>query len=140
MAPGCSTTTFKVDGNLIFEDGGTYDVEFGQEDMTKAGHYNDNTTVTGTTTIGEDSKITLNNLEGKYYVPETIDLINAGTLADGYEYKEGNVVFNDNDANDLRPGYDTRIYMWKGEGSIGANANVTFQNNSLTAKAQFGLE
>ena len=37
-------------------------------------------------------------------------------------------------------GYNTIIYIWEGEGSIGANANVTFQNNSLTAKAQFGLK
>ena len=37
-------------------------------------------------------------------------------------------------------GYDTRMYTWKGEGSIGANANVTFQNNVLTSKAQFGLK
>ncbi|MBR3654680.1 MAG: autotransporter domain-containing protein [Elusimicrobia bacterium] len=109
LAPGNSTTTFKVDGNLIFEDNGNYDVEFGQFDMDSEGHYNDNTQVTGTTTIGEDATLTLNNLEGKYYVKETIDLINAGTLEDGYEYKEGNIVFNDNDARDLREGYDTRI-------------------------------
>ena len=37
-------------------------------------------------------------------------------------------------------GYDTKMYMWDGEGSIGANANFTFQNNSLTSKAQFGLK
>ena len=37
-------------------------------------------------------------------------------------------------------GYDTKMYMWEGEGSIGANANVTFQNNALTSKAQFGLK
>ncbi len=37
-------------------------------------------------------------------------------------------------------GYETKMYIWKGEGSIGANANVTFQNGSLTSKAQFGLE
>ncbi len=37
-------------------------------------------------------------------------------------------------------GYNTKMYMWEGEGSIGANANVTFQNNSLTSKAQFGLK
>ena len=109
LAPGNSTTTFKVNGNLIFEDNGNYDVEFGQFDMDSEGHYNDNTQVSGTTTIGEDATITLNNLEGKYYVKETIELINSETLADGYEYKEGNVEFNDNDATDLRPGYDTRI-------------------------------
>lgn len=37
-------------------------------------------------------------------------------------------------------GYDTKMYMWEGEGGFGANANATFQNNSLTSKAQFGLE
>jgi len=37
-------------------------------------------------------------------------------------------------------GYNTKMYMWEGEGSIGANANATFQNNSLTSKAQFGLK
>lgn len=37
-------------------------------------------------------------------------------------------------------GYDTKLYMWEGEGSIGANANVTFQNNKLVSKAQIGLK
>ena len=109
FAPGNSTATIQQTGNLKFEGDGTYDVEFGQVDMDKSGFYNDKTVVSGTTEIGEDAKITLNNLEGKYYVHETINLIESGTLADGYEYKDGNVVFNDNDATDLRAGYDTRI-------------------------------
>lgn len=124
FAPGNSTTTFKVSGDMDFKDNSTYDVEFGQTSMDEAGHYNDNTTVGGTTTIEEDAKIVLNNLEGKYYAHETIDLINAGSLAD-FEYKDGdeeiddsegynkitigNVVFKDYDTRDLRPGYDTRI-------------------------------
>lgn len=37
-------------------------------------------------------------------------------------------------------GYDTKLYIWEGEGSIGANANVTFQNNKLVSKAQIGLK
>ena len=37
-------------------------------------------------------------------------------------------------------GYDTKMYTWEGEGSIGANANATFQNNTLTSKAQYGLK
>lgn len=37
-------------------------------------------------------------------------------------------------------GYDTRLYIWKGEGSFGANANVTFQNGKLVSKAQLGLK
>ncbi|WP_372521085.1 autotransporter domain-containing protein [Candidatus Ruminimicrobiellum ovillum] len=109
FAPGNSTTTFKVNGNLIFKNDGEYDVEFGQFDMDTEGHYNDNTQVSGTTTIDPNAKITLNNLEGKYYVAETIDLINASSLADGFEYDEANVTFNDNDARDLREGYETRI-------------------------------
>jgi len=111
FAPGNSTATFKVTGDLIFEEDGNYDVEFGQFDMDSEGHYNDNTQVTETVTIDPNAKITLNNLEGKYYVAETIDLINAKSLADGFEYKddEDHVVFNDNDARGLREGYDTRI-------------------------------
>ena len=37
-------------------------------------------------------------------------------------------------------GYTTVILMWEGSGSLGANANVTFQNGSVMAKAQFGLQ
>lgn len=124
FAPGNSTTTYKVSGDVEFKNNSTYDVEFGQMSMDEEGHYNDNTTVGGTTTIEEDAKIVLNNLEGKYYAHETIDLINAGSLAE-FEYKDGdeeiddsegynkitigNVVFKDYDTRDLRPGYDTRI-------------------------------
>ena len=32
------------------------------------------------------------------------------------------------------------VYMWEGEGSLGANANVTFQGGKVIAKAQFGLK
>ncbi|MFT2139067.1 hypothetical protein [Bacillus cereus] len=36
--------------------------------------------------------------------------------------------------------YYTVMYMWKGEGSPGANANFMFQGGKLTNKAQFGLK
>lgn len=36
--------------------------------------------------------------------------------------------------------YYTAMYTWDGEGSLGANANVTFQGGKVTSKAQFGLE
>lgn len=36
--------------------------------------------------------------------------------------------------------YKTEIYMWTGNGSIGANANVTFQNGKVISKAQIGLK
>ena len=36
--------------------------------------------------------------------------------------------------------YATEMYMWEGEGSLGANANIMFQGGKVTSKAQFGLE
>lgn len=36
--------------------------------------------------------------------------------------------------------YASVMYMWDGEGSIGANANVMFQGGEVISKAQFGLE
>lgn len=37
-------------------------------------------------------------------------------------------------------GYKTIIYKWDGEGSIGANANIIFQNDAVMSKAQYGLK
>ncbi|WP_353856764.1 hypothetical protein [Bacillus sp. Bos-x628] len=36
--------------------------------------------------------------------------------------------------------YETKIYQWDGDAGWGANANVTFQNGKVMAKAQFGLD
>jgi hypothetical protein len=36
-------------------------------------------------------------------------------------------------------GYHDQILSWDGEGQVGANANVTFQNGLVVSKAQFGL-
>ncbi len=33
----------------------------------------------------------------------------------------------------------TEIYSWKGNGSVGANANITFQDGKVIGKAQYGL-
>ncbi len=43
---------------------------------------------------------------------------------------------------DLGLGYEYRtvMFQWDGEGSLGANANVTFQGGQVISKAQFGLE
>lgn len=35
--------------------------------------------------------------------------------------------------------YATKIYTWEGNGSFGANANVTFQGGRVVSKAQLGL-
>jgi hypothetical protein len=36
--------------------------------------------------------------------------------------------------------YKTEIYQWTGNGSIGANASVTFQGGKVISKAQIGLK
>lgn len=36
--------------------------------------------------------------------------------------------------------YYTVMYMWEGDGGLGANANCMFQGGALMNKAQFGLE
>lgn len=36
--------------------------------------------------------------------------------------------------------YKTEMYSWPGYGSLGANCNVTFQNDKVISKAQFGLQ
>lgn len=37
-------------------------------------------------------------------------------------------------------GYTNDIYSWVGNGTVGSNANVTFQNGRVIAKAQIGLQ
>ena len=36
--------------------------------------------------------------------------------------------------------YKTEMYMWTGDGTIGANANVTFQQGKVISKSQLGLQ
>lgn len=36
-------------------------------------------------------------------------------------------------------GYNTVAYSWAGQGGLGANAILMFQNDALVSKAQFGL-
>ena len=44
------------------------------------------------------------------------------------------------DSTGIGDAYKSAIYMWEGEGSLGANANVTFQGGKVLSKAQMGLE
>ena len=37
-------------------------------------------------------------------------------------------------------GFKTVMYMWEGNGSLGANMNVMIQNGKLLMKSQFGLK
>ena len=126
FAPGNSTTTFKVRGDLEIQKDGTFDVEFSQLNMDKANEEqtNDKVSEVKDATIDKESKLVLNNTKGKYYLEETMTLIDANsmnefkyeqgevkvsTYSDHKEITDGYVTFNDYDAADLRAGFDTRI-------------------------------
>lgn len=75
----------------------------------------------------------------------TISMSEFNSLSDGMSYEEASTLIGSNGtilSESGSPGdeYYTVIYSWSGEGSIGANANVTFQGNKLVNKAQYGLE
>lgn len=78
--------------------------------------------------------------------PSTISLAEFEAIQIGMEYQEvfdiiggRGTMLSEVDMG-LGDEYYTVIYQWEGEGSLGANANVTFQGGVVTAKAQFGLE
>lgn len=88
----------------------------------------DNATQTGTTTIQKEEKLNLekfNKIETGMTYEQVVEIIG----------EEGTILSESEIAN-----IKTAIYSWYGEGSIGANANITFQNGKVTAKAQFGLK
>lgn len=92
------------------------------------GNKNTNTTQTGTSAIQKQEKLNLekfNQIETGMTYEKVVEIIG----------EEGTVLSESEIAN-----IKTIIYSWYGEGSIGANANITFQNGKVTSKAQFGLK
>lgn len=74
---------------------------------------------------------------------ELITLDEFNTIQNGMSYEEVvEIIGSEGEASSTATVGDitTSIYMWKGKGSVGANANVTFIDNKVSAKAQFGLE
>ena len=83
---------------------------------------------------------------GSGFNPSTITLEEFDAIQTGMGYQEvfdiiggRGTVLSEVDAG-LGSEYYTVIYQWDGEGAVGANANVTFQGGTVSAKAQFGLE
>lgn len=76
----------------------------------------------------DDSNITLaefNEVETGMSYEEVSDIIgSSGTMVSEAEYA----------------GYHNSIVAWNGHGITGANANISFQNGRVVAKAQFGLQ
>ncbi len=78
--------------------------------------------------------------------PNTITLEEFNAIKTGMDYQEvfdivggRGEILSEVDLG-LGDEYVTIMFTWKGEGSFGANANVTFQGGKVTTKAQFGLE
>ena len=78
--------------------------------------------------------------------PSTISLAEFEAIQTGMEYQEvfdiiggRGTMLSEVDMG-LGDEYYTVMYQWEGEGSLGANATVTFQGGVVTSKAQFGLE
>lgn len=77
--------------------------------------------------------------------PGTISLAEFNAIKTGMEYQEvfdiigsRGTVLSEVDIG-MGDEYYTIVFQWDGEGSLGANANVTFQGGKVTTKAQFGL-
>ena len=88
----------------------------------------DNSVSAGITTVQKQEKLNLekfNKIETGMTYQQVVDIIG----------EEGTVLSESEIAN-----IKTIIYSWNGEGSIGANANVTFQNGKVVSKAQVGLK
>ena len=80
------------------------------------------------------------------YNPPTISLEEYNQIKTGMEYQEVFDIIGSRGeelaASDLgfSDEYYTVIFTWDGDGTLGANANVTFQGGKVTSKAQAGLE
>lgn len=78
--------------------------------------------------------------------PATISLEEFNAISTGMTYEEVVTIIGSEgkilSEVDIGMGdeYKTIMYMWEGDGSLGANANVTIQGGKVTAKAQFGLK
>lgn len=73
----------------------------------------------------------------------SLDLEKFNKIQTGMTYEEvigiigeEGTVMSENQIGNIK----TTMYSWNGKGSIGANANVTFQNGKVISKAQFGLK
>ncbi len=85
-------------------------------------------TTSSTTTEQNQDKLNLekfNKIETGMSYQEVVNIIG-----------EEGTVLSESEIGNIK----STIYSWYGEGSIGANANVTFQNGKVVSKAQVGLK
>lgn len=104
LAPGNSIGTTNITGDLVFASSSTYEVEFEQASMQSGGISNDTTNVSGTTTIDSNNTLLdLINLDGKFFVHETFDIITSSGILTG-EFANSSITGFDIDTPDLRLG------------------------------------
>lgn len=77
IAPGNSTGTIKISGNLIFENGGGYQAEIGQTDSLET--YNDKIEADSVTISNNNTSLNLINIEGSYYEKAVFEIIKANS-------------------------------------------------------------
>jgi hypothetical protein len=71
-----------------------------------------------------------------------ISLSEFNNISEGMTYEQAVKIIGSNGelmSESSVGGISTKMYTWKGEGSLGANANAMFQNGKLITKAQVGL-
>ena len=99
--------------------------------LCSCGNPNDIIKGTGADIINSEASISLeefNKIETGMTYEEVRDIVGGeGTLGSSVDVGFGEE-------------YKTEIYQWTGEGSLGANANVTFQGGKVISKAQIGLK
>lgn len=95
---------------------------------------------------GKTSYTKYETFEYAEYNPPTMSLAEFNAITNGMNVQEVADIVGSSGTLisevDLGLGYSHRtlMFQWDGEGSIGANANVTFQGGEVISKAQFGLE
>ncbi|MDD5021287.1 MAG: autotransporter domain-containing protein [Endomicrobiaceae bacterium] len=104
LAPGNSIGVTNIVGDLVFASSSTYEVEFEQTSMPNGGVNNDTTNVSGTTTIDSNNTLLdLINIDGKFFVHETFDIITSSDTLTG-EFANSSITGFDIDTPDLRLG------------------------------------
>jgi len=103
---------------------------------------------------GSVKKTTVNNAEeitelfsaksaNVTYNPPEITLAEFNSINTGMTYTEVCDIIGSSgelSVESSAAGITTKIYKWEGSGSLGANANVTFQGGKVVMKAQAGLK
>lgn len=75
--------------------------------------------------------------------PPTISLVEFDKITTGMSYSEVvEIIGGEGEllSESSVAGYTSKMYSWKGDGDIGANASMLFQNDEVQSKSQYGLK